>query len=1247
MHDFLNNTLFNETYLASDLPKRFNRDISKEFSQVKELFDNYRVENKSEDDLEDKLISPILRILGFQTETQKSYNIQGETIRPDFSIFHKNDLILLCESKKWEIPLDNKRVKNNPHFQILNYMSKLKLDFSFLTNGRFWRVYDNRKVTFDKKFYEIDLIWLLQNGTIKDFGYFYHIFKSENYLQKEIFEISKESSDFAFKVENDLRSVIYGTNKKSSIFEKIGKAIHRKEKNLDDVFEKSIYFTFRVLFVLFFEDRNRDIVKNHFGYRKLSFNQILQNQQEEFERSDDFSTLYAEFVKLFEVLDKGSPPHKIPLFNGGLFEKDEILDNPQLFGDLELYQIIKNLIYFDETEFKRDFKTLSVINLGSIYEGLLEYRFQVAEDDLYYVEYRENSKSEEINGEYFDTYDYYNLKKDLIEKEEFYKKDEIFLTNSNNSRKESASYYTPETVSNFMVQSAIDRELERKSPLDLRIIDNACGSGHFLVEALNYLAEKSLEKFQSCEIENSEISKIIEKEKGEILENLKSFKIDFIEIPDSQILKRILLKKSIFGVDLNPFAVEITKLALWIDSFIFGTPLSLIEHHVKVGNSLIGTGVADFKRYFEERGTSLFESELVGKFEDLKEVSKEISKIEDTTGEKIEKSKKLFKTSSTKIYELNHYLNFVTTKKIKEIEKDFDFGNDPEIEDILQNRNSKISKEIDLYSKKFNFFNYEVEFAEVFYDEKDGGFDIVIGNPPWEKVKFDEKDFFPKFKRNYRTLSNSKKAEVVKKLLERDDVQFEYKTRKEMFDISNSYLTQNFPLNRGVGDSNLFRFFVEKNLGILKSNASLTYILPSALFQDDGSIKLRTHILENYKLNYFFSFENRLPVFKDVDSRYKFAIIQIENGKSENIKTFFYATDPKDLWNSEKYIDYSVKNIKTIAPFHKNLLEIRSKNDLKIAEKCYSKFENLDFKYFDFRGELHMTADKSIFHETLENGFIPLLEGKTIHQFNPNFSKGKYFLNPSEFDNHLLLKEIGRMISEIYDQIVEKNEKWSKDRVVVKHLLNIDILLFSKEKKVETLKKLAKFIHFDRQFLRVGFRAIARDTDERTVISTIFPKNIGAGNSIYSEIPKRYLLKGNKVEIVENSIEKKLFLVSIFNSVVFDFLARQIVQINVTKSILTRLPIPQPTEKELISDEVYQKLIENSKRVLTFYEDFGFEVVKPKNQKEVDFLKIENDILIAKMYGIEKSELEYILSTFKVFNSKQKSYVETLKSKFS
>jgi type II restriction/modification system DNA methylase subunit YeeA len=157
--------------------------------------------------------------------------------------------------------------------------------------------------------------------------------------------------------------------------------------------------------------------------------------------------------------------------------------------------------------------------------------------------------------------------------------------------------------------------------MDLKILDNACGSGHFLVEALNYVTDIALAQLET----DADLQLIVQQERIKIREQLQFLNLDY-EPEDAQILKRALLKRCIFGVDLNPFAVELARLSLWMDSFIFGTPLSFIEHHVQHGNALMGASVQDFIDYnaIEVKQDDLFVENLSTRFDDLRTVMHEL-----------------------------------------------------------------------------------------------------------------------------------------------------------------------------------------------------------------------------------------------------------------------------------------------------------------------------------------------------------------------------------------------------------------------------------------------------------------------------------------------------------------------------------------------------------------------------------------------------------------------------------------------
>ncbi|EOI1779702.1 Eco57I restriction-modification methylase domain-containing protein, partial [Campylobacter jejuni] len=695
------------------------------------------------------------------------------------------------------------------------------------------------------------------------------------------------------------------------------------------------------------------------------------------------------------------------------------------------------------------------------------------------------------------------------------------------------------------------------------------------------------------------------------------------EVDESDILKRLLLKRIIYGVDLNPFSIELTKLSLWIDSFIFGTPLSFIEHHIKCGNALINSNLSDFKDLIKQNSSNLFTNSITQEFEILQEVFEKLDNLKDTNEEQIKQSKQIYQNEITpKLDKLNLYLNYINTLHFvnKEELQILKALSQDDIQNLSQNEQAKaiISK----YQKEFNFFNYELEFPEIVENQVFKGFDIIIGNPPWDKTKFSDSDFFPQYKSDYRSLIASKKKEIQDNLLAKDYIKQNYEKQKAYINDLSEYYKKAYPLNKGSGDGNLFRLFVEKNLSLLKQDGNLAYVLPSALMFEDGSLTLRKEILENKTLEYFYSFENRQAIFADVDSRYKFALMLIKNTQANHthkIKMMFYKTDINSLKNKDEILTLNLKDIKKLSPTHLALMELKDKQALKILRKSYNAFQNLSFDYIDFRRELDMTNDKDLFIEEFREGLLPLYEGKMIHQFDANFSQTTYFLEKAKFDERLKSKELYRA-------------------------------------KKATGKELnPKLIKYDREFFRLGYRKISRDTDERTLIASLLPKNCGGADSTYSNIPKQYVLKDDVICMDIVPYERILFVLALFNSLVVDFIIRNMVQINVSKSYLERIPLPQPSDEEIQNNEIYKTLAKNA-LLLQLYNDQNhhFDELKqefnikneeiPKTKKAYDILRAKNDLLVKELYGLSDNEFSYMISTFKVLNEKQSEYTTLLKT---
>ena len=218
------------------------------------------------------------------------------------------------------------------------------------------------------------------------------------------------------------------------------------------------------------------------------------------------------------------------------------------------------------------------------------------------------------------------------------------------------------------MKAAVDQALQSasadgKALMDLKILDNACGSGHFLVDALNYLTDLALALAEPDT--DTSLQALVKQESDKIAEQLRLLNLDYQ--PDAaQILKRALLKRCIFGVDLNPFAAELARLSLWMDSFIFGTPLSFIEHHVQHGNALMGASVQEFIAYnaTEVRQNDLFVDNLSARFDELRGVMRELDAVRDTTAAEVEQSKRLWANNiAPKLNLLARALSFICTRR--------------------------------------------------------------------------------------------------------------------------------------------------------------------------------------------------------------------------------------------------------------------------------------------------------------------------------------------------------------------------------------------------------------------------------------------------------------------------------------------------------------------------------------------------------------------------------------------------------
>lgn len=1291
------------------------------------------VTGDSEANLDLSFASALLDELNWPHAYQQKFKFHGTKKIPDFFLFASSQdkhnflasptddkplkmIFSIWEDKAENVKLDNGKTDNsNPYFQLMDYLAYLRLPFGFLSNGHeIWYV-DNSDIFSEKRYLAMDFDRLVQSRNVNALRIFLGIYGHAGHIvsgdmESPAAQVARESLRRKTQSEEELRNVIYGLNGRDSLFEKCGVFLFKAQEKQDpsvltELYKNCLYFTFRLIFIAFFEDRHRNILLKHPGYQSVSLLSLFQQAKERVAAGDtDGYQSWNALQTLFRTLDEGNPNLDIPLFNGGLFARrvSAMLDRPKVMTNLEVKELLDMLYGESATGYIRDFSSLSVIQLGRIYESLLEFEFRIAEETLWYFTYKEKKKAKpEIIEGYFDTEDYrkiekkYTITSDVVG----YKKGEVYLVGGKNSRKQSASYYTPQSLSRPLVKAALDDAVAKlgasQSLLDLKILDNACGSGHMLVESLQYLTQLAIARIE----DDPKLKPILEDEKrriNEALDDLGLLKLG-IEVDELSILKRILLKRTLYGVDAQPFAVELTKLSLWIETFVFGTPLSFIEHHVKAGNSLIGCPMSRVSERLNTGRGNLLALTITQSFRALGDVFQELNDLQDTTAADITTSKCIYQAEiQPQLEEMNQYFDLLNAADMLLAESGADskmatetpptgISPNEKWKDSYRQRAAEKKKkalaQLEMYEavaqglhdhskgwektasfikdmrEKYRFFNWRLEFPEVFASPEAKGFDVIVGNPPWDKTKFSDPDFFSQYRSNYRQMSNSEKRRTATELLAKPFIRERYENQENSILTTNEYYKEHFPRSQGEGDGNLFRFFVEKNLGLLRKGGTLNYVIPTALWTDEGSTELRKHIFDRFRLRSFYGFENRERLFPDIDIRYKYGLMQIEKPRGDmtasekDANARFMLTSPTELEDKSRTFAYTMKDVNITSPSWHALMEVRSRAELDILRKIHgSGYAYLDPAWIDFRNDLHATNDKKIFHEHHVEGMIPLYKGACIWQFNSQYwnqagaeNRNEYWLDVEEFDRHLLSKERKRIIDDLYPQLPAAGKK-SKTKAV------LDALGLKKDTELD------QFIVPDRQFPRLAFRAIASDTNERTMIAAVIPANVGAQNSLWVSLPKRYALDGKKVTVTPQDVETLFFAQSFFNSLVFDWVMRCSITINVNKTYIWRMPMPQPTAAEIATEPDFLRLARNGLRLSAYYNKEAFEPLflqlgpqlgleasdRITTEKQAAMARRENDRIVIGLYGLNTTDVEVMLGSFSVMKNNRPGYAEAL-----
>jgi hypothetical protein len=610
--------------------------------------------------------------------------------------------------KEGSDPFTNK----NPSYQISFYMQHTGMEWGILTNGRLWRLYHRSSSYKLDHYYEVDLPELLTSENVSAFLYFYAFFHRSAFEDHplSVRAILEQSTVYARSIGDSLKTQVYEALRHlaQGFLDHPNNGLETDPKTLREIYDNSLIVLYRLLFVLYAEARDLLPVRESDMYRDTySLYAIKHDAAQGRALLPTSATLWPRLNELFRILNGGSPPLSVATFNGGLFdpERHPFLEHHTV-GDSHLQEAVDRLTRVNG-QFV-DYRDLAERHLGTIYEGLLEYHLEA-----------------------------------LDEPEEGWT---LALLNDKGERKATGSYYTPDYIVKYIVDQTVtpvllnavegaESDEERvQAVLGLNVLDPAMGSGHFLVEAVEHIARFLVEL------------------------GIAPVELDADGEAELAYWKRRVAQSCVYGVDLNPLAVDLAKLSLWLATVARDRPLSFLDHHLRTGNSLVGVRISDLhpadtprKRRKKERDgeTQLSMIEDPAFQNSMSTAVGSMWLIEESPADTLEEVKE-----QERIYETLRQNLTRRYARLADLAASTHFGVEVDrafwkaLGDYAAGRIASVPPQFNEWldeaagiATERRFFHWELEFPEVFFDRQgrpkgdEAGFDAVVGNPPYVQSK--------------------------------------------------------------------------------------------------------------------------------------------------------------------------------------------------------------------------------------------------------------------------------------------------------------------------------------------------------------------------------------------------------------------------------------------------------------------------------------------------------------------------------
>ena len=1275
---------------------------------VRDVFARFPIAGSpNESQTEDDLIWPVLAHLGWTASLrQQNLSASGRQDVPDGLLFRDASVkdrangftdewrryelgLSVVESKRWGRPLDRRSGRRGeetaPSTQMLRYLRRVDdlttgtLRWGILTNGARWRLYYQGARSVSEQFFELDLAALLDLP-----GHNHGLFAltdTERHHWLKVFVLVFRRAAFVAgptdprtfhqraiedgrfyeeRVAANISELVFG-----QVFPGLARAIAAAapEAPLPDVREAALILLYRLLFILYAEDRDllpvRDTRYDDYALRKNVRGDIGQRKDQQDVFSARATRYWSAFDDLCQAIAHGDASIGLPPYNGGLFDQA----NTPLLGQIRLDDAVMAIaidaLSFEQTPAGRryiNYRDLGVQQLGSIYERLLEH---------------------DLGRE----------------------RDEITIRLNRLARKGSGSYYTPDDLVALIIKETIeplvrsridaflakhaelatsplseDRRIGRLKPLDpaenlldLKVCDPAMGSGHFLVNLVDYLADRVITAMAEAEAAVdgylSPLTARIDNIRTTIMAkaDASGWTIDEDQLDDRHIIRRMVLKRCVYGVDKNPMAVELAKVALWLHTFTVGAPLSFLDHHMRCGDSLFGSWVRTGINQAEAQGGSLW---LRGPITKATSAAASMQVIEGLTDAEIaeaHRSADIFAGVEESTAPLNTFLSLVQAlgwltlrdRDDTEVLRTYFagvFGDPIDIAlgavAIVQDargatRFAELLGQARRLTTEERFLNWEVAFPGVWSAWEraglHGGFDAVIGNPPWDRMKLQQVEWFAARRGEIAMAQRASDRKRMIADLEKDNDplarDFAEASARAVTAARMARSCGEYPLLSG-GDMNLYSLFVERAMTLVKPDGMVGLLTPSGIASDKTAARFFKGVSTEGRLKALYDFENKKVFFPDVHASFKFCVFVASPSPIDGpANCAFYLHNVAELNDPERCFPLTAEAFARVNPNTGTAPIFRTSRDAELTTAIYGRLPILvdhssgaavkawPVKYTTM---FHMTNDSGLFRtrEELEEkegaypvggnrfaspsgDWVPLYEGKMVQAFDHRAAS--VVVNPE--NQHRPAQPVPATVEQHQDP------DWLPDP---QFWVPVSECGWTAE---------AEWV--------LGFKEITAPTNVRTFIAALLP-TVGFGN----KVP---ILKPEATDRAE------WLLVANLNATILDFVARQKIQgQTLNLFIVEQLPVVPPDRYETIRfgpktageivREVVLELTYTAHDMAQFAREMGYvdetgEVRPPFPWNEERRLRLRSklDAVFFHLYGVtDRDDIRYIYSTFPI-----------------